>query len=86
MSKTTNAKQDAADAEVLRKFLFGKTPPGFVATTEAVEQRLMAYVGKSVRDGRRILTLRARKGSDGSNIFFIESRDYAPRREGEGSQ
>jgi hypothetical protein len=47
-----------ADSATLRDFLFGSTPPGFVATPKGVGKRLRAHIDEPVRTGNQVLALR----------------------------
>jgi hypothetical protein len=47
-----------ADSATLRDFLFGPTPPGFMATPKSVAQRLRAHIDEPVKVGDKTLVLR----------------------------
>jgi hypothetical protein len=59
------------DSAVLRDFLFGNVPAGFVASPKSVGHRLGAHIDEPVRHGGRILVLRAREDRNHVVIYFV---------------
>jgi hypothetical protein len=60
-----------ADSATLRDFLFGSTPPGFVATPKAVGKRLRAHLDEPVRVGNQTLVLRRSMDNDKVSNFWV---------------
>jgi len=65
-------QQMKRDSAVLRDFLYGSQPTGFVATAHSVGQLLKAHVDEPVRYGGRILVLRSRKRRDDVAIYYVQ--------------
>jgi len=60
-----------ADSATLRDFLFGPTPPGFVATPKSVSKRLRAHIDEPVRVGDKTLVLRRSTDRDKVSNFWV---------------
>jgi hypothetical protein len=60
-----------ADSATLRDFLFGSTPPGFVATPKAVGRRLRAHIDEPVKVGELALVLRRSMDREGVSNFWV---------------
>jgi hypothetical protein len=61
-----------ADSATLRDFLFGPTPPGFMATPKGVGKRLRAHIDEPVKVGDRTLVLRRSMEHHVSNFWVGE--------------
>ena len=60
------------DSAVLRDFLYGPQPAGFVATAQSVGKRLKAHVDEPVRYDGKILVLRGQPRRDDVTLYHVE--------------
>lgn len=67
-----NNEFEGHHSDALRDFLFGTTPPKFVATSRAVGKRLKAYQGCPVQCGDVVLTLTSREGRGGTAVYSVK--------------
>ena len=59
------------DSAILREYLFDKTPPGFVATPQAVSGRLRDHRDEPVQYDGKTLILRGNQDRNGVMEYFV---------------
>jgi hypothetical protein len=70
--------QMQADSAALRDFLFGATPPGFMATPKSVSKRLRAHLDEPVKAGEDTLVLRRAVDKKDASSFWVGKIDPSP--------